>query len=568
MNQDKKVLITTLNAKYSQTSLACRYLTSELINNGIDAHIKEFSINIHRDKILEDLVSLDFNIYAFSTYIWNVEMTLYLCKNLKKIKPKCTIILGGPEVSFNPTEMFDKEPAIDFIVCGEGEGVFLNLIKSICQGHPFDSCFVATKSKPTAQYNIIKDLDQIPFAYFDLEKLEKNRLVYYETSRGCIYNCSYCLSCISKGMRFLNLDRVKAELEVFNNAGVKILKFVDRTFNVNKTRAMEIMNHIISLKNPMRAHFEICAHLIDDEFLEFLKTVPKDIFQFEIGIQSTNKKTLEAVNRNTDLGRALYVCRELKKSSNIEMHLDLIAGLPFDTYADNLAAIDEVFDACDIVFLGFLKILNGSIIKQQTQEFEYKYDECAPYICFENKFISYKELKKLKQIDFIIDRYNNSKDFKKSIDFLISYYKRPSVFLSFFSDYLESIRFFDSNKSKDSLYLALYECMKNVLDKDKFFEFEELLRFDFIKNQSGVNPSFINREYGSNFRNNCDEFLKDKKNLLRYISDLKDLPIKEIVKKIRFHKFNFKNKTYVYIIFTKKNNAVDITADFLNCTEV
>ena len=563
MQQNKKILITTLNSKYSHTSLSCRYLTAELLNNGMEATMKEFSINIQRDKILEDLVSGDFLVYAFSTYIWNVEMTLYLCRNLKKMKPDCVIILGGPEVSFNPQEVLDKEPSVDFIICGEGEGVFANLIKNICQGQCFASCFVATKQNPTAEYNTIVDLEQIPFAYFDLDSVDKNKLIYYETSRGCVYNCSYCLSCISKGMRFLSLDRVKRELDAFNNAGVKILKFVDRTFNVNKSRAMEIMSHIIGLKNPMHVHFEVCAHLIDDEFLEFLKNVPKDIFQFEIGIQSINKKTLEAVNRNTDIERALYVCRELRKSGNIEIHLDLIAGLPYDAYADNLAAIDEVFDACDILFLGFLKILNGSKIKEQIEVFEYVYDDCAPYICFENKFISFSELKKLKQIEFIIDRYKNSHDFEKSFEFLMWINKKPSEFLTFYSGYLEGINFFDANKSKDSLYQALHECMAKTLDRNKMFKFEEVLRFDYIKTQKGINPLYMKRDYGKDFKNQCDDFLKNKKNLLKYLFEFMDLPIKEIVKKIRFHKFNFDNKEQVYIFFTNQAKAIEITEDFI-----
>jgi radical SAM superfamily enzyme YgiQ (UPF0313 family) len=197
MLQNKKVVITTLNSKYSQTSLSCRYLTAELLNNGIGACMIEFSINMHRDKILEDLVCGDFGIYAFSTYIWNIEMTLYLCRNLKKIKPTAVIVLGGPEVSFNPQDIFEKESSIDFIICGEGEEIFVTLIKNICQGNSFDSCFVATKSKTTADYHILENLNGIPFAYFDIESLEKNKLVYYETSRGCIYNCSYCLSCIT-----------------------------------------------------------------------------------------------------------------------------------------------------------------------------------------------------------------------------------------------------------------------------------------------------------------------------------------------------------------------------------
>ncbi|MBO5178953.1 MAG: B12-binding domain-containing radical SAM protein, partial [Clostridia bacterium] len=287
-----KVLLTTLNTKYVHTNIALKYLYETIKNKeNIEAELKEFTINEPVDKIFRNIAMQNADIVAFSVYIWNVEQTLVICENLKQLLPNIKIILGGPEVTYCSKELLEKYDFIDYIIIGEGEETFPKLINGEINSNVSykqdDEIIVGT-------IGIVEDTKNIPCIANEIVKEYDGKIVYIETVRGCPYNCSYCLSSTIKGIRPFEMERVKNELLILMKAQVRLIKFVDRTFNYDKKRALEIWKFILENNISSEFHFEISAHLIDEEMLNFLETVPKGVFRLEIGVQSTNEETIKA----------------------------------------------------------------------------------------------------------------------------------------------------------------------------------------------------------------------------------------------------------------------------------
>ena len=313
----KKILLVALNAKYCHTSLSVRSLHAFCKKQGVDSCFVEHTINETASYILSELVKARADVYAFSCYIWNIELVKRLCRDLRQIMPDVVVLLGGPEVSFDP-----ENPEYDFadhIICGEGEAAL--------------AAFMFTNDAYPRVINgsLTDPLSSIPFAYEDLEDID-GRLVYYESSRGCPFSCSYCLSSTISGVRFLELERVFTDLLRFEQAGVRLVKFVDRTFNANPERALKIWSFIRENCPTVSFHFEIAADLLTDEQIILLSSFEEGRIQLEIGIQSTCDNTLRAVDRNVELEKIASAVRRLRQSDNIHLHLDLIAGLPFENY--------------------------------------------------------------------------------------------------------------------------------------------------------------------------------------------------------------------------------------------
>ena len=285
------VLLVGINSKYIHSNLAVRYLESYCRKEFDNIRISEFSINDRIDNVLRELYLDIANVYAFSCYIWNIELVHKICSSLKKAKPEAIIILGGPEVSYDAAATLTNSSYIDYIIYGEGEVTFLELLKYL-EGHNTDISDIdglywrisneIRANKPRSQLSV---LDELPFPYYNLADM-KNKIVYYETSRGCPFNCQYCLSSTIHGVRFLTMDRVKQDIYKFTQAKVKQVKLVDRTFNCNINRSVEIMNYIVSLNTKTNFHFEISADLLNEAFFESVRSAPKGLFQFEIGVQS------------------------------------------------------------------------------------------------------------------------------------------------------------------------------------------------------------------------------------------------------------------------------------------
>ncbi len=454
-----KALFVAINAKYVHTNIAVRYLTRYCSRAGIKCDFREFTINEPKDNILEKLYISDCDVYGFSCYIWNIGTVLEICRNLKQLKPCCKIFLGGPEVSFDAEELLKSNESIDNIICGEGEIAVEKFLKNI----PGERCVIHGTQ--------LKSLDDLPFPYADndLKAVVKGeKLVYYETSRGCPFNCAYCLSSVDCGVRFLSIDRVKTELKHFVDAGVMTVKFVDRTFNADKSRAIEIWEYILSLSGDTRFHFEIGADLLDDRSVEVLKKAPKDKFQFEIGVQSTNPKTIAEISRTMNFNTLSRNVTELKENTNVSLHLDLIAGLPCEDYNSFKTSFNDVYNLSpDVLQLGYLKLLKGSQLRKDINKYGIVFNAYAPYNVFSSNWLSYEEIIKLKAVEDVLERYFNSGRFVRTLSVAVQLFDTPFDFYCMLSEFWCEKGLIGQGVKRITLYQLLYDFLcKELIEQD------------------------------------------------------------------------------------------------------
>lgn len=466
-----KILFTALNAKYVHTNIAVRYLSAYISDNGYNADFKEFTINEPEGIILRKLYMSDADIYGFSCYIWNIERVLSIAENLKRMKPECKIFFGGPEVSYNGEEILKKHSFVDAVVCGEGETAVLEMLKQ----NKFERRVYKSEKR--------LDMDSLSFPYSD-EDLKKaidgEKLLYYETSRGCPFSCAYCLSSVTQGVRFLSLERVKKDIKKMTDMGAITVKFVDRTFNADKKRALEIWKYCASLEGKTKYHFEIGADLLDDECIEMLKDVPDGKFLFEIGVQSTNQKTLNAVSRKMSLDKIKENTKALRECGNIHLHLDLIAGLPYEDYGSFKNSFNDVFALKpNALQLGFLKLLKGSSLREKSALFGAVYSASAPYEVFETSFISAKEIIKLHSVEDVLERYYNSERFLNSIYYIAECFETPFDFFEGLAEFFEEKNLIGQGVKRITLYNLIYEFSEKNLEKNKSEKFRQLLKKDY-----------------------------------------------------------------------------------------
>ncbi len=468
-----KALFVAVNAKYVHTNIAVRYLTRSCETKGIDCGFCEFTINEPRDGIIEKLYMSDCDVYGFSCYIWNVGRVLELCQNLKQLKPKCTIILGGPEVSFDAEKLLLENEFIDFVVCGEGELVIPELLRNI----PDERKIIHGRKSET--------MEELPFPYTDedLEEIVKGeKLVYYETSRGCPFSCAYCLSSVDQGVRFLNLDRVKAELKKFVDAGVMTVKFVDRTFNADRCRALEIWKYCLELGGETCFHFEIGADLIDKDAIEVLKAAPRGKFQFEIGVQSTNGQTISEISRTMNLDVLERNVKELREKTHVMLHLDLIAGLPYEDFDTFKKSFNQVYNMNPHVLqLGFLKLLKGSALRKNSEEYGILYNCFAPYEVFSTRWLSYEDVIKLKGVEDVLERYFNSGRFYETLDKVMGFFETPFDFYYRLSQFWANRGLIGQGVKRITLYQLLYEFLKEELSQGDTKLVISVMKKDFAK---------------------------------------------------------------------------------------
>lgn len=540
-----KVILTTLNSKYIHSSLSIRYLKS-FSEDIIDTNIVEYTINQNNDYIAGDLYNKNPDLIAFSCYIWNIESILEICERLKIVNSNIKILLGGPEVSYDGEDILKRNNFIDYIAYGEGEETFKELLISLLNNDDLDKIngLIYRKNNEIIKTDIrkpINNLDLIKSPYVGDLKEYENKIIYYESSRGCPFNCKFCLSSTFKGIRFFSIERVKSDLKKLIDAKVKQVKFVDRTFNADKKYAMEIMQFIIDQNvTDTNFHFEVTAHLLDNEILEFLSKAPIGLFQFEIGVQSTNDKVLKEINRITDFDRLSGVVNKIKNFNNIHQHLDLIAGLPHEDYNSFKKSFDDVYNLePDKLQLGFLKLLKGSDIRLKQKEYGYKFIDKPPYEILENDYISYSEMLKLKAIEELVEKYGNEKDFKESISFIIkNYYNSPFEFYEIFSKYWEMKDYDKISHSKKSLYKILYEFyIHNISERIDIFN--ELIKFDYIYNNNSRIPEFIKRIDTEYLLKSRHDFLKQNGNVSKYLKRFINESPKKIINEVHFEKFKF-----------------------------
>lgn len=545
-----KILLTTLNSKFIHTNLAIRYLNQMVKDiEDIDVDIREYTINNELDFILKDIYANNYDVILFSTYIWNVNDIVKICNNLKKVNKNVKIALGGPEVTYDSEESMKKYDFVDYILYGEGELVFRDFVKSLkgdidikdVNGIVYRNNGDIVKNKPMKD---IENLDIIPSPYVDLNKAEyENRIVYYETSRGCPFNCQYCLSSTLQGLRYFSIDRVKSDLKALIDARVSQIKFIDRTFNANKKFAMEIMQFLMENDNDYTTyHFEVTAHLLTEDMLEFLKECKEGLFQFEIGVQTTNEKVLEAVGRRDDFSKLSYVVQKIASYRNIHQHLDLIAGLPYEDYNSFENSFNDVFNlGIEHLQLGFLKMIKGTGIRNNADEHEFRYKDYPPYEVLYNKYITYNEILKLKDIEEILERYFNSKNFVLSMRYIVhNYYKEsPFKFFEDFATYFDKNGYFNMSQGKNQLYKILLDFYTEKINKNIEL-FTEIIKYDYISLGKTSNvPGFMSKIEVEDFKNRCHLFLQNEENILKYIPRFENTPAKQIIKHVHFEPFKY-----------------------------
>lgn len=485
-----KVVFVGINAKFSHTNIAIRYLNNEL-KDMVDSSFEEFTINEPLEKIVYELHKKDADVLMFSTYIWNIDYVRKVITSLKKIKPSYTIVLGGPEVSFEKESFLRANPACDYIIYGEGERAMKEFILykqdelSIDEVHNLayinDNRYIKTEEAP------LIDMKDLSFPYEDEEALE-HRTLYYEAQRGCPYRCSFCLSSAIKGLRYKPIDLVKKDLDRLIAMKPSIVKFIDRTFNSNEDFAINIIEHILeNNKTNTKFHFEITLDRMSDRFYETLKKLPKDMVQFEIGLQSINPQTLKAIQRHNDLERIKEHSQMIKELGTIHQHIDLIAGLPYEDFDSFKESFNYLYDfKIEKIQLGFLKMLKGSLVRSQKDVFHYEYTDYAPYEVLKNEFLSTDEIIELKKIDYVVDKIYNEGSFKRTLQILERLYTSPFAMFEDLANFIDENFGVDKTIKKENLYRLVYEFIKvkNILSD----ELVKALSLDYAVNVKSQAP--------------------------------------------------------------------------------
>ena len=526
-----KTLLIGINSKFSHTNLAIRSIKEYVKHkSNINPIIKEFTINQLTTDILRDIIFEKPNVILFSVYIWNIEFTLKVIQEIKKILPKVFIGVGGPEVSYRAEEILQENKFIDCVISGEGEistcELLINLNKNFdlekneFNSFDFDIDGIYFRNKNFTPRNPIQNLDELFFAYPQLknsinDKTENsiqeenldvnNRIFYYESSRGCPFRCSYCLSSIDKSVRNRSLEKVFEDLQIFLDAKVKLVKFVDRTFNLNEDRTIAIWNFIKDNHNGITMfHFEIAAQQLSEKMLQTIKDFPKGIMQFEIGIQSTNEKTLDAIGRPANLPKLVEKIKQIPKT--IHSHLDLIAGLPHESICEFKNSFDFVIKLKpDMLQLGFLKILSGTQMESFAKENDYQFSTTPPYEVLSTPYVSYFDLQFLKDVEEVLDIFYNSNNFEFTFNYIFSLQEKFdfSIFeiLSSIVNYFREINIFETPQKTNVFFKLFLDCInsnhfekyQNIFDKELL---QNLVKFDFIISEKTSNfPVWYNRNY-------------------------------------------------------------------------
>jgi radical SAM superfamily enzyme YgiQ (UPF0313 family) len=466
-NINLKILLAACNAKYIHSNLAVYNLKSCSGKYSPQVVIKEYTINQIRDEILKDIYLEQPDVICFSCYIWNVSFVKELVPDLMKILPDADFWAGGPEVSYDAEKFLRSNPAFSGVMVGEGEETFQELAGHYIEGKPEnlkEIRGVAFRNEDKVPdivhtgWRELMDLSKVPFAYQDLKEF-KNRIIYYESSRGCPFSCSYCLSSIDKKLRFRDIEIVKKELQFFIDNKVPQVKFVDRTFNCKHDHAMTIWRYITEHDNGVtNFHFEISADLLREEELALMKTMRPGLIQLEIGVQSTNPQTIRAIRRTMDFQKLKGIVDQIHSFGNIHQHLDLIAGLPYEGYESFHKSFCDVYALHPEQFqLGFLKVLKGSHMMEMTEEYKILYKDREPYEVLSTAWLTYGEILRLKMVESMVEVYYNSGQFKNTLVFLERYFEDPFRMYEVLGRFYEKRGYSEISHSRMRRYEILME---------------------------------------------------------------------------------------------------------------
>ena len=515
-----KFLLAAIHAKYIHSGLAL-YSMKSYAGKELREHIEvaEYTINQQAEEILADLYNRKPDVIGFSCYIWNFSIVKRLLREFSKLRPEVPIWLGGPEASYEYKKIFEEFPEVTGIMIGEGEETFRELLERYVRETESGeaqrknlrdmSLRIAGTATGEGDFGVRRplDMDEIPFYYEDLEETEKeqgkNKILYYESSRGCPFRCSYCLSSIEKQVRLRNMELVKRELGCFLDKRVKQVKFIDRTFNCNREHAEAVWRFLLENDNGVtNFHFEISAELLTEKELDILSRMRPGLIQLEIGVQTTNQETLRAIHRRADLGKLKTAVMTISGFQNIHQHLDLIAGLPFEDIESFRHSFNEV---CAMepnqLQLGFLKVLKGSEMYERAEEYGIVYQSEPPYEVLCTKWLSYEELQELKRVEKMVELFYNSGQFGYTLTALQKLFETPYDMFSALAGFYEERGLFLNSPSRNYRYEIVLDFLKS-LERGRETEelFRELLTFDvYLREKAKSRPSFA-RDLHNRFR--------------------------------------------------------------------
>ena len=529
-----KCLLAALNAKYIHSNPGIYSLKayamgrleqdSACLKREISVELGEYTINNQMGDILKDIYLRKPDIIGFSCYIWNITWVMELVRDLPSVLPEAEIWLGGPEVSYDAADILEREPNVTGIMMGEGEETFLEVLKHYAEGRrdffTIDGVACRNEKREVVSRPLKKaaDMSAIPFPYEDLHDFE-HKIVYYESSRGCPFSCSYCLSSLDKSVRFRNLELVKRELDFFLEHRVPQVKFVDRTFNCSKKHTMEVWRHITEHDNGVtNFHFEISADLLDEEELELMAQMRPGLIQLEIGVQSTNPDTIREIRRKTDLNRLKSVVERIHGFGNIHCHLDLIAGLPYEGYESFRNSFNEVYGMKpDQLQLGFLKVLKGSYMAENAEAYGLVYSAKPPYEVLGTKWLDYENLLKLKSVEEMVEVYENSGQFTVTMKELVKEFDTPFDLFSELAEYYETHTLTGVSHSR----MARYEILDGFVAEhipDKLELYRRLMVYDlYLRENLKSRPDFA--EDQTPFKEKIREFFAKEAVNHRYLRE-------------------------------------------------
>lgn len=505
------ILLTAINAKYIHSNLAVYSLKAYAGEQDSRIGIAEYTINQNMDEILSDIYIRNPQVICISCYIWNIRYVRRLIREIPKIMPNAEIWLGGPEVSYCAKELLEQFTRLRGIMCGEGEETFRELTQMY-----FEEMIKAEDIKGIvyrdAEGNIhtnplrpVMDLSRVPFVYSHVEDF-KNRIIYYESSRGCPFSCSYCLSSVDKCLRFRDIELVKKELQFFIDHEVPQVKFVDRTFNCRHEHAGAVWRYIKEHDRGItNFHFEVAADLLTDEEIDLIREMRPGLIQLEIGVQSTNEDTIREIRRKMDLGKVERSVAKIRSGGGVHQHLDLIAGLPFEDYESFSQSFNRVYAMRpEQLQLGFLKVLKGSLMHEKAQEYGLLYQDSPPYEVLSTKWLSYGDVIRLKRVEEMVEVYYNSCQFRHTLTRLEEEFPSPFSMYEALAEYYRSRGLFKLSHSRLARYEILYDFIGEHC-AEKREEYREWLTLDLylrdnVKNRPGfLGGSQVSKEEASAF---------------------------------------------------------------------
>lgn len=558
-----KTVLVAINAKYIHSNLAVYSLRSYARTFGYEPKLLEFTINQQKDQILKGIYEAKPDLLCFSCYIWNLSYAEEIIEDIKKILPKVTIWAGGPEVSYDAPKFLKRHPEVDGIMCAEGEKTLTELISYYeigkSQGKSLDGIngIVYQENKTIHQTPLrdIMNMDDLVFPYEDLKDFE-HKIIYYESSRGCPFSCSYCLSSIDKKLRFRSFSLVEKELEFFLAHKVPQVKFVDRTFNCKKSHAMAIWTYIKEHDNGItNFHFEVAADLLTEDEIALIQTMRSGLIQLEIGVQSTNEKTLAEIHRKTDFEEITRKVKAVQKGENVHQHLDLIAGLPYENYESFGHSFNDVYALKpEQLQLGFLKVLKGSYMAEAAEGYGCVHKAKPPYEVLGTRWLSYEEILKLKGVEEMVEVYYNSGQFQKTIRAM------EHLFETAFSMYEELADFYEKNGYNEVSHTRIrrYEILQEFLqEKEANLEyFKQLMIFDlYTRENMKTRPQWANDL--SAYKMQILDFYKKEEENPELLTDYQGYQARQTIKMTHIEVF-----TYDVINENEEKGAYPVLFDY------